>query len=161
MWWSYAPGCWLTWSRVWMGNRRVNPTLAQWGLNGAKTTPPRNSRYRCGQSASESSLSRCWPRGARAIARAKAAGQCVWLTHVQTGGVSALWRFFADNKKRRRAAPWNFSTYNVQIVTTYLESSVHQVSLNDPTSHNLFATLRPREARLDDGALWKLQDVMS
>ena len=36
---------------------------------------------------------------------------------------------------------------HVQFVTSYLGRSDHQVSFNDPTSHHLFATLRPRQSQ--------------
>ena len=36
-------------------------------------------------------------------------------------------------------------TYYVQVVTSWLKRSGYQVSLNDPTSHHHFATLRPRQ----------------
>ena len=54
----------------------------------------------------------------------------------------------------QRAAPRNLVrlflhlfTHYVQVVTSYLERPGHQVSLNDPTSHHLFATLRPRQSQ--------------
>ena len=43
-------------------------------------------------------------------------------------------------------------------LTSYLERSGHQVSLNDPTSHHHFATLRPRQSQ--SRWLWDLQDVL-
>ena len=62
--------------------------------------------------------------------------------------------FFKQRKDRgaQRREIWHdysiiFFTHNVQVVTSYLERSGHQVSLNDPTSHHLFATLRPRQSQ--------------
>ena len=76
-----------------------------------------------------------------------------WRYSGRGGGYSPPRRFFVDDGKTtaRSAAKFcitiNLITHYVQVVTSYLERSGHQVSLNDLTSHHHFATLRPRQSQ--------------
>ena len=91
------------------------------------------------------------------------------LTRAPTGGgYPSPRRFFVDNGKTvaRSAAKYDMTIpfiffYTLCANCNFLSRSGRQVSLNDPTSHHLFATLRPRHSRVDDRALWKLLDAMS
>ena len=81
----------------------------------------------------------------------------IGLTLAWTGGgypLPAPRGFFVGNGKTalRSAAKFGltivyFFTQYVQVLASYLEKSGYQVNLNDPTSHNLFATLRPRQSQ--------------